>query len=410
MCTAMEPRPNARPALRHWIPLLAAAAPLALGGCAAPPPAPADTPLPAPTTLQSAVPAASGAAPAPAASATPAPAAAEVAAQAPKQVTGVALSRSGRVFLNFPRWVDEPTPSVAEVKPDGSLEPYPSAAWNQWDKAPGASAKKRFVCVQSVFVDATDTLWILDPASPGFQGVVPGGAKLVRVSLASGQVEKVYPFGASVAPTQSYLNDVRIAKGHALMTDSGLGAIVVLDLATGAARRLLAGHPSTKAEPGVVPVIGGQPWRRADGTASEVHSDGIAVDPRGEHLYYQALTGKTLYRVPIAALLDTSLSAEALGTRVERVATTQPTDGIEFDAQGNLYLTAIEDSAIKVLRPDGRLTVLAQSPDFAWPDSIAISGDTLLFTASQIHRMPGFNGGKDLRRSPYQIYRLRLGS
>jgi hypothetical protein len=39
-----------------------------------------------------------------------------------------------------------------------------------------------------------------------------------------------------------------------------------------------------------------------------------------------------MIRVPIAALLDESLSPEALGNLVERVAVTEPADGLEFDA------------------------------------------------------------------------------
>lgn len=347
-------------------------------------------------------------APAPAATQAPAPAAppATVAVKTPKQVTGVAVSKNGRLFVNFPRWVDEPTPSVAEVGSDGSLTPYPDAAWNGWQKDKG-DPKKQFVCVQSVFVDDTDTLWILDPAAPAFKGPVRGGPKLLRVNLGTNKVERVYPFDDKVAPPGSYLNDVRLANGHAFMTDSGLGAIVVLDLATGKARRLLDKHPSTKAEAGLEATIGGKPWRGADGKTPQIHSDSIAIDPKREHLYYQALTGKTLYRIALAALLDEKLAPEGLQAKIERVTATQPTDGIEFDAAGNLYMTGLEESAIKVLRPDGKLEVFAQSPEYEWPDSIAIApGGELYFTSSQIHLMPGFNGDKDLRKPPYRVYRI----
>jgi sugar lactone lactonase YvrE len=336
---------------------------------------------------------------------TPATPAATVAVKTPKQVTGVAVSKAGRIFVNFPRWVDEPTPSVAEVAADGSLAPYPDAAWNGWQKDKG-DVQKQFVCVQSVFVDDTDTLWILDPAAPAFQGPVRGGPKLLRVNLGTNKVERVYAFDDKAAPQGSYLNDVRIANGHAFMTDSGQGAIVVLDLATGKARRLLDKAPATKAEAGVEATIGGKPWR-ADGKTPQINSDSIAIDPKRENLYFQALTGRTLHRVPIAALLDEKLSPEALGAKVERVATTQPTDGIEFDVDGNLYMTALEESAIKVLRTNGKLEVFAQSPEYEWPDSIAIApGGEMYFTTSQIHHMPGFNGGKDMRKPPYRVYRI----
>jgi sugar lactone lactonase YvrE len=288
--------------------------------------------------------------------------------------------------------------------------PYPNEAINEWDKIPGESARDHFVCVQSVVVDEEDTLWILDPASPMFQAVVEGGPKLLKVNLATNEIERVYAFDNESAPVKSYLNDVRFASGSAFMSDSGLGAIVVLDLTTGKVRRLLENHASTKAEPNVEPVIGGRPWKfSSDNTTPQVHSDGIAIDPKREYVYYKALVGRTLYRVPISALLDESLSPEALGNLVERVAVTEPTDGLEFDAQGNLYLTALEENAIKVLRPDGRLEYFARAADFMWPDTITMSHDgDLLFSASQFYLMPAFNGDVDKRTPPYKVFRLKL--
>lgn len=333
----------------------------------------------------------------------------DVAVRAPKQLAGVTISKTGRIFVNFPRWIDEPTPSVAEVAADGSLVAYPNEAINAWDGQPGDSARQHLVCVQSVDVDDEDALWILDPASPNFAGVVAGGPKLIKVSLATNQVVRVYPVDDRGAPEKSYLNDVRFTGGSAFISDSGLGAIVVIDLETGRVRRLLEDHPSTKAEPDCVPVIGGRPFRFEDGTTPQVHTDGIAIDPTRRWLYYKPLIGRTLYRVPISALLDESLSAAAVESRVERVAVIEPTDGLEFDAQGNLYLTSLEWGAVRVLRPDGRIDVFARATDFLWPDSIAISHDgDLLVSASQFHRMPAFNGGEDKRVPPYKVFRLKL--
>ena len=338
----------------------------------------------------------------------------EVAATTPKQLAGVTISKTGRIFVNSPRWVDEPTPSVAEISADGSLVPYPNEAINAWDQTPGESARDHFVSVQSVVVDEEDALWILDPASPGppssyFRAVVSGGAKLLRVDLATNEVTRVYHFDDESAPVKSYFNDVRFARGHAFISDSGLGAIVVVDLDTGKVRRLLEDHASPKAEPGVEPVIGGQPWKLPNGRSPEVHVDGIAFDPQREHVYYKPLVGRTLYRIPIAALLDESLPSEAVGERVERVAETEPTDGLEFDAEGNLYLTSLEWNAIKVLRPDGRIELVARSTDFQWPDTIAMSRDgDLLLSCAQFHLLPDFNGGEDKRTPPYKVFRLKL--
>jgi hypothetical protein len=328
----------------------------------------------------------------------------DIAARTPKQPTGVAISKNGRIFINFPRWIDEPSPSVAELASDGSLVPYPNGEINMWDRAAGESARNHFVCVHTVYTDRDDALWILDPASPAQAGVVPGGPKLLKVNLTTNQIDRVYHFDSDIAPEKSYLNKVRFASGFAFITDSALGAIVVLNLASGKARRVLEKHPSTKAEPGIELVIDGNPVK-----FDPVHADGIAIDPKFEYVYYKALTGRALYRVAVSALIDEALSPEALGSRIERVAVTEPCGGIEFDGQGNLYLTAVQEDAIKVLRPGGRIEFFARATDFLWPDTISIghNGD-LIFSASQLHLMPAHTGGADKRTPPYKVFRLKL--
>lgn len=327
-----------------------------------------------------------------------------IVAKTGKQPNGVAISKTGRIFVNFPRWIDYPWPSVGEVAADGSIKPYPNESINQWDGVPGGSAREHFVCVHTLYVDSDDKLWILDPASPGQKGVVAGAAKLLRINLASNTVERVYFFDSTVAPEKSYLNKVRFAAGHAFISDSNLGAIVCLNLDTGQARRVLEGHYSTQTEAVSQITIDGVPY-----AFSPVHVDGVAIDPSLEYLYYKALTGSTLYRIPIKALVDLGLPPDKLASLVEQVAVTEPSGGIEFDSKGNLYITGVEESAIKVLRPNGKLEYFARAVDFLWPDTIAIgpNGD-LIFAASQLHLMPSHNNGIDKRTPPFKIFRLSI--
>ena len=74
-----------------------------------------------------------------------------------------------------------------------------------------------------MYVDANDDLWILDPAAPKMQQLVPGGPKLIKVDLKTNAVVQTIPFGEDVAPKKSYLNDVRIdtRSSTAFITDSG---------------------------------------------------------------------------------------------------------------------------------------------------------------------------------------------
>jgi sugar lactone lactonase YvrE len=323
----------------------------------------------------------------------------EIFAESDRQWTGVAVSEDGRVFVNFPRWWPEVPVSVAEVMPDGSLRPYPDEAWNGW--APGSDPSSSFVCVQSVVADGEGSLWVLDPANAWFQGVVPGGARLIEIDLATDRVVRAIGFDEKVAPAGSYLNDVRIDHTHraAFVSESGTGALVVVDLETGSARRVLDDDPSTSAEDTILS-FGGEQWLLPDGSAPQVHADGIAYDRTNDLVYYQALTGRTLYRITGTALRDPSLEDQALAERVETIAKSGPSDGLLWDGADGIFISAIEDDAIKRWNPSGGVETVIQDPRIAWPDSFARGLDGSLYvTTSQIHRGPS-------PPEPYRVLRI----
>jgi len=70
-------------------------------------------------------------------------------AQSERLWTGVAVSREGRVFVNYPRWLENVPISVAEII-GGELRPFPDERWNNWN--PSLPPQDYFVCVQSVHV------------------------------------------------------------------------------------------------------------------------------------------------------------------------------------------------------------------------------------------------------------------
>lgn len=328
------------------------------------------------------------------------------------QLTGVAVSQQARIFVNFPRWDKDPLYSVAEVMIDGTLRPYPDNDWNRWGMDEISHPEAHFICVQSLTVDSDDFLWVLDPASPGFKGVIPGGAKLVKINLETDIIERVIPFDDITASTTSYLNDVRIDNDgdFAYISDSGTGAIVVVELSSGKSWRRLEAHPSTKAEPGYVPVIGDKELRDENGLVPQIHVDGIALDSTGEYLYYHALTARTLYRIKTSILKNFTLSDKQLAGYVEKVAETGAVDGMLMGTDDSLYLTALEKNSIQRYRPAGDvLETIVQDDRIQWPDSMDISSDDFLyFTASQIHRMPRFNHGRDERFPPYKLFKIGL--
>ena len=330
----------------------------------------------------------------------------EVASFASQQITGVGVSvKSGRIFVNFPYWSDDHFLSVAEIV-NGQPKPFPNEEWNKL-----GPAGSHFICVQSVIVDDHDNLWILDPASPKMQEIVKGGPKLVKVDLATNQVVHTIPFREDITPANTYLNDVRIdtRANTAFITDSGKGAIIVVDLTTGKARRLLDGHKSTQPEKDVkLTVDGKQLIDQKTKGPPQIASDGIALDTKNGYLYYHALTGHTLYRIKTSYLIDESLSKGHLESKVENVVQTPAPDGMLEAPDGSVYLTDLEDSAIvRWNAATKNIEPIVADKRLLWPDTLSWGpGGELYVTASQIENMPRFNNGKSTRTEPYKLFKV----
>lgn len=311
------------------------------------------------------------------------------------QVTGVTVAPDGRIFVNFPRWTEDTLVSVAELMPDGSTKPYPNEEWNGWRSArmSEVSPNDHFVCVQSVVADRRGSLWVVDPAAPNAEKTVKGGPKIVEVDLKSNNVKRIFPIGPDVAGPASYLNDIRIAPDgkFAYLTDSGSpGGLVVLNIESGQAWRVLSGDPSTQFDPSVTVMTDGQPLRRPDGRQPLFNADSLALSKDGNTLYWQALTGKTLYRIATSNIQSADAAARA---RPETVATTEPVDGLWTGEHDEIYLSSIANNAVKVLNPsDGTVRQLLTDSRLRWPDTFSQGPDGAIYvTASHIQDSPWFH-------------------
>ncbi|MCJ2055254.1 major royal jelly family protein [Methylobacterium sp. J-048] len=317
------------------------------------------------------------------------------------QVTGVTVAQDGRIFVNFPRWTEDAPVSVAELK-DGKPVPYPDVEWNAWRNArkDEVDPKTHFVCVQSVVADRHGRLWVVDAAAPAMAAVVKDGPKLVAIDLKTNTVSKTIAFDPAIAPQGSYLNDVRISPDGktAYLTDSGAeGALVVVDIDSGKAKRLLAGVPATMPDTAVTVTYDGKPLRRPDGRGVEFSADGIALSPDGKTLYWQAIKGKTLYSLPTdaltgwvtASLVPETLADKSLTGKIVSVGENGPADGLLIDRDGSrMYVTSPQDDSIKVrdfAAKESGLTTLVQDPRLRWPDTFSQGPDgTVYVTTSHI--------------------------
>jgi sugar lactone lactonase YvrE len=334
------------------------------------------------------------------------------------ELTGVAVSKDGRLFTNYPRWSATYQFGVVEIRNGRQKLPFPDQKTNAWD--PSASIDShgnrvgdkdgvKWICVQAVYVDHDNNLWVVDPASPFQKGVFAGKQKLVRIDLSTNKIDRTYSL-VGVTDDQSYLNDVRVdTKSQiAYMTNSSEGGLVIVDLQSGKARQVLQGTRSVISSPKYTFFLEGNMVRKM-GAPFHVNSDGIALTPDGKYLYYKPLTDDYLYRIQTAYLNDTTMDAGVLASKVETIGNFAVTDGMEFDRKGNLYLGDIANNAIVRIDTGNHVQILASDKRLIWPDSYQITDDGYLYVScSQIQMQPPFNEGVNKRTTPYTIYRIKL--
>lgn len=340
-----------------------------------------------------------------------------VAARAPTTPTGLTLSPEGRMFLFMPRFDEKTVFTASEVFPDGRVEPYPSEAANRPD--PARPAETLFHVPNGVF-DRTNRLWLLDAGLMASSGEpVPNAAKLVCIDPATNAIVRTIPLQSVVTQTSS-LNDLRVdlrpGREAAYITDqgqTGVGALIAVDLASSRAVRRLAGHASTRSVDGILKIVEGRVLlkREADGTASPIKggANGIALSPDGARLYYTPLMSRRLYAVETAALLDADKDDAAVAATVKDLGEKGLTGGLIADSRDRIYLSLQEFNGIGRREPDGRIEVLATDPRLIWPDTFWITGDGWLYLSSaQANRRPEHNGGTDRQEPPYAIFRMRI--
>ena len=341
--------------------------------------------------------------------------------------TGVTVSQEGRIFVNFPKWGDEVSFTVGEIRAgEGRVVAYPDEAINQTNPNDLAAA---LVSVQSVVVDPVDRLWILDTGSPLFQPTKYGGPKLVCVDLKTNQVIKKILFPQSVALPTTYLNDIRFdlrigREGVAYITDSsqnGPNGIIVVDLASGESWRRLNDHPSTKSADlqSFLPIVEGrafvvkQQQDENNGSvkvAANMGSDGVAISATGELLYYCPLASRKLFSVSTKGLIDRTRDDQYVSQTVRDEGDKGgASDGLESDAEGRIYVTNYEHNSILRRNQDGEWETIVHDPRLLWPDTLSLASNGYLYvTANQLHRQARFHNGQDMRRKPYMLFRIKI--
>ena len=322
---------------------------------------------------------------------------------------GLAETADGRIFVELPRIdMGVPNPSVAEIGPGGALVPFPGGAWNAWRA--GADPARAFVSANAVHLGPDGNLWVVDNAATGLgaEPPVPGGQKIVVLDPDRRAVVRVYSLGADVLRLRSAIDDIRFNGRHAYVTDAGAPGLIVLDLETGRARRVLDGDKSTTASRPII--VDGHILRGPDGKPAAINARQLEVTPDGAFLYFQPLPGP-LYRIPTRLLDDPAASPAMLSNGVEFWYDTPSLGGTAIDGAGNLYLNDLGTDSVLKLGPDRHLSLVIRDARLHWADAPIIDahGDYLV-PVPQLDRSSAFNHGRSAIQWPVAIYRLHLGA
>ena len=291
------------------------------------------------------------------------------------------ISPSGRMFVSINPLLGADV-RVYEIGENGETKVYPNAEYSKGEDS-------KIKAIIGIRTDRKNNLWLLDM----------GVKQIIVWNTKNEKLVKTIEIPENVVTPASFLQDFVIDEKHnrviiADMTQGDLKsapipAFIVIDTKTGAARRMAESHAS------MMPDFEG-------GFALNP----IAIDPNFKWVYFGALHGKKIYRVP-AKSFD---SDEELTASIEEYSAKSYSDGIAADKKGNVYISNIEQNELAVSNAkDGFRTIATLPVGQTWPDGLHLAKDGYLYsTVDQLNRVPALNNGKDDSVGPFIIVKTKL--
>ena len=232
------------------------------------------------------------------------------------------------------------------------------------------------------------------------------GSRIVAWNTNADSLHRIIEIDRSARAKGSFFNDIAVdpVRRSIFISDASARnpALVVVDLDSGDARRVLERHPTVMAEP--IPMrIGDKTYGvdRDGNPRAQIGVDGITIDPRSEWVYYGASQSRDLWRIRASDLVDGSLSEAELAARIQRYGDRPVCDGITVDGAGNVYVTDLTSYAVGVVDSTGNYRILHRDQEWlSWPDGY------IYVVANQLHLSAPFNRGKNLSVPPYYVVRF----
>jgi sugar lactone lactonase YvrE len=315
----------------------------------------------------------------------------------------IAVSRTGRVFFTLHPEGSPPMKVVELV--GGRTVPFPDNEFQH--PVEGAPS---FNSPLAMRIDRQDRLWVLDFARYG-----RGTPRILAFDVGTRKLVHRYDFPSEVAGFLSMVNDFQVSPDGKTIYIAEASpirqrpALIVYDVERRAARRLLERHPSVRAKNYILQAPG-RDMKILGFYPLQIGVDSIALDRRGEYLYYGPFSGDRLYRIATKHLVDPKLSAEALAAKVEDYGPKTLSDGLTTDERDDVYISDPEHSAVLSLGPDRVLKTIIKDPRLRWPDGFSFGPDGWLYvTCSALHQVMFTRGDTVREHAPYNVFRFKPG-
>lgn len=312
----------------------------------------------------------------------------------------IGIGPDGRIFLSVHEFYGQPL-KLIELMKDGSVRPYPNKEWAHMPETPGGAG---LYGVLGLNVDENGILWMLDTSGNNRAG------RLIGWHTSTETLHQIIYLAAPIIEASSFLNDLAVdsKNGFIYIADTAgndKAALIVVNLKTGAARRVLEGSKFTLPED-IDMVIDGRTIALG-GSPARLGVNPITIDPSYEWLYFGSMSGTSIYRIKTADLHNAEFDTATLEAKVQRYGDKPISDGITIDGGGNVYVTSITDNSIGVVRSNGKYETLFKSDELSWSDGFAYGPDHKVYvTINELHRSPVLNNGKNGSKGKLKVMRF----
>jgi len=304
-----------------------------------------------------------------------------------EEVLLFSLAPSAMVAVSNSEWIvgldqhEKPTLRSARVLKYGEVVPFPTAELN----AALPNSSLALDAIESVKVATDGIVWLLDNGRRS--ETIP---KLVGWDTGKNTLHRVIHLPPPAVVPGSFCTALALdpSAPFAYVADPANGkdaAIIIVHLQTGLCLRVLQGGASVRPENSVLlsdSITSGRGTRRIDGTSALLHCgvNALAIDRKGDWLYYTALQSATLHRLPGNLLRKPGVTSEELEQASEVFAEKPPSLGLAIDSKNNLYLGDLGARAIGIIDgKDRSYRPLVADVRLVWPDGLTFGQDGKLY-------------------------------